>query len=338
MNIAIVGASGAVGLEIIKILEERKFKLSSITLFASKRSAGTSILFRKKKIKIQELKNSSLIDFDIVFFSAGSEISKKYAPIAEKNGSLVIDNSSAFRMKKNVALVVPEINSKDISKYKSRIIANPNCTTIISLMAIKPLYDLGLIKRIVATSFQSVSGAGNLGMSELILNTKKFIEGNKKNKNKVFEKNIAFNVIPKIGEITKNLYSEEEMKLHNESRKILSDNKILITATTVRVPVIRSHSISLNIEFYKSISLNKAKKALSNFPGLQLIGINQKMSYPTPSDCSNKDDCVGRIRSQQIQNDTWVSLWVVADNVYGKGAALNAVQIAESLQENLFLL
>jgi aspartate-semialdehyde dehydrogenase len=337
MNIAIVGASGAVGLEIIKILEERKFKLSSITLFASKRSAGTSILFRKKKIKIQELKNSSLIDFDIVFFSAGSEISKKYAPIAEKNGSLVIDNSSAFRMKKNVALVVPEINSKDISKYKSRIIANPNCTTIISLMAIKPLYDLGLIKRIVATSFQSVSGAGNLGMSELILNTKKFIEGNKKNKNKVFEKNIAFNVIPKIGKITKNLYSEEEMKLHNESRKILSDNKILITATTVRVPVIRSHSISLNIEFYKSISLNKAKKALSNFPGLQLIGINQKMSYPTPSDCSNKDDClVGRLR-EDYSVTNGLSLWVVGDQIR-KGAALNAVQIAESLEENQFLL
>lgn len=337
MNIAIVGASGAVGLEIIKILEERKFKLSSITLFASKRSAGTSILFRKKKIKIQELKNSSLIDFDIVFFSAGSEISKKYAPIAEKNGSLVIDNSSAFRMKKNVALVVPEINSKDISNYKSRIIANPNCTTIISLMAIKPLYDLGLIKRIVATSFQSVSGAGNLGMSELILNTKKFIEGNKKNKNKVFEKNIAFNVIPKIGEITKNLYSQEEMKLHNESRKILSDNKILITATTVRVPVIRSHSISLNIEFYKSISLNKAKKALSNFPGLKLIGINEKMSYPTPSDCSNKDDClVGRLR-EDYSVTNGLSLWVVGDQIR-KGAALNAVQIAESLQENQFLL
>jgi len=337
MNIAIVGASGAVGLEIIKILEERKFKLSSITLFASKRSAGRSILFRKKKIKIQELKNSSLIDFDIVFFSAGSEISKKYAPIAEKNGSLVIDNSSAFRMKKNVALVVPEINSKDISNYKSRIIANPNCTTIISLMAIKPLYDLGLIKRIVATSFQSVSGAGNLGMSELILNTKKFIEGNKKNKNKVFEKNIAFNVIPKIGEITKNLYSQEEMKLHNESRKILSDNKILITATTVRVPVIRSHSISLNIEFYKSISLNKAKKALSNFPGLKLIGINEKMSYPTPSDCSNKDDClVGRLR-EDYSVTNGLSLWVVGDQIR-KGAALNAVQIAESLQENQFLL
>mgnify|MGYP006087760907 FL=1 len=337
MNIAIVGASGAVGLEIIKILEERKFKLSSITLFASKRSAGTSILFRKKKIKIQELKNSSLIDFDIVFFSAGSEISKKYAPIAEKNGSLVIDNSSAFRMKKNVALVVPEINSKDLSNYKSRIIANPNCTTIISLMAIKPLYDLGLIKRIVATSFQSVSGAGNLGMSELILNTKKFIEGNKKNKNKVFEKNIAFNVIPKIGEITKNLYSQEEMKLHNESRKILSDNKILITATTVRVPVIRSHSISLNIEFYKSISLNKAKKALSNFPGLKLIGINEKMSYPTPSDCSNKDDClVGRLR-EDYSVTNGLSLWVVGDQIR-KGAALNAVQIAESLQENQFLL
>lgn len=332
MNIAIVGASGAVGLEIIKILEERKFKLSSITLFASKRSAGTSILFRKKKIKIQELKSSALIDFDIVFFSAGSEISKKYAPIAEKNGSLVIDNSSAFRMKKNVALVVPEINSKDISKYKSRIIANPNCTTIISLMAIKPLYDLGSIKRIVATSFQSVSGAGNAGMTELISETKRFLSGNKKSKNKVFERNIAFNVIPKIGSITKNNYSEEEMKLHNESRKILSDNKILISATTVRVPVLRSHSISINIEFEQKISLSNAHRALSKFPGVKNIKINDTMSYPTPTDSSNKDDClVGRLRSDySIKNG--LSMWVVGDQIR-KGAALNAVQIAECLQE-----
>ncbi|MBT4633831.1 aspartate-semialdehyde dehydrogenase, partial [bacterium] len=268
----------------------------------------------------------------IVFFSAGANISKKYAPIAAANNCVVIDNSSAFRMEKKVALVIPEINSTHISKYKSKIIANPNCTTIISLMAIKPLYDIGSIRRIVATSFQSVSGAGNAGMTELISETKRFLSGTKKSKNKVFDRNIAFNVIPKIGLITKNGYSEEEMKLHNESRKILSDNRILISATTVRVPVLRSHSISINIEFEKKISLAKAQRALSKFPGIQNIKIDNPMSYPTPIDSSNKDDClVGRLRTD-YSTKNGLSLWVVGDQIR-KGAALNAVQIAECLQE-----
>ena len=332
MRIAIVGASGAVGLEIVKILQERKFVISELSVFGSQRSAGKSILYKNKPITIKQLRSSSLKNFDIVFFSAGSNISKKYAPIAAANNCFVIDNSSAFRMDKKVALVVPEINASHITKYKSKIIANPNCTTIISLMAIKPLYDLGSIKRIVATSFQSVSGAGNAGMTELISETKRFLSGSKKLKNKVFERNIAFNVIPKIGSITKNNYSEEEMKLHNESRKILSDNKILISATTVRVPVLRSHSISINIEFEQKISLSSAHRALSNFPGVKNIKINDTMSYPTPTDSSNKDDClVGRLRSDySIKNG--LSMWVVGDQIR-KGAALNAVQIAECLQE-----
>ncbi len=332
MKVGIVGASGAVGLEIIKLLQERKFNLSSLTLFGSKRSAGKSIKFRNKQIVIKQLKSSSLKEFDLIFFSAGSKISKQYAPIAAKNNCIVIDNSSAFRMKKNIPLIVPEINGGDLQRNKSKIIANPNCTTIISLMAIKPLYDLSPIKRIIATSFQSVSGAGNLGMEELEKNTKNFLSKKENGKNRVFERNIAFNVIPKIGEITKNLYSEEEMKLHNESRKILSDKKIKVTATTVRVPVLRSHSISLNLEFKNKVTLNKAKKALNNFPGLKNIDLGDQVSFPTPIDSSNKDEClVGRLRTDySIKNG--ISLWVVGDQIR-KGAALNAVQIAEYLQK-----
>ena len=332
MRIAIVGASGAVGLEIIKILQERKFKVSSLVCFGSSRSAGKSILYKKKSIKIRQLRKSSLKDFDIVFFSAGSSVSKKYAPIAASNNCYVIDNSSAFRLNKENSLIIPEINSNDLKKYKSKIIANPNCTTIISLMAIKPLHDLSKIRRIVATSFQSVSGAGNLGIKELLSETKRFLNGKGKAKNSIFERRIAFNAIPKIGGITRNLYSEEEMKLHNESRKILSDNKILITATTVRVPIIRSHSISLNVEFNKDVPLAKARKALNRFPGIKNININDSMEYPTPLDSSNKDNClVGRLRKDYSVKHG-LSLWVVGDQIR-KGAALNAVQIAECLQK-----
>ena len=332
MRIAIVGASGAVGLEIIKILQERKFKVSSLVCFGSSRSAGKSILYKKKSIKIRQLRKSSLKDFDIVFFSAGSSVSKKYAPIAASNNCYVIDNSSAFRLNKENSLIIPEINSNDLKKYKSKIIANPNCTTIISLMAIKPLHELSSIKRIVATSFQSVSGAGNVGIKELLSETKRFLNGKGKAKNSIFERTIAFNAIPKIGGITRNLYSEEEMKLHNESRKILSDNKILITATTVRVPIIRSHSISLNVEFNKDVPLAKARKALNRFPGIKNINVNDSMEYPTPLDSSNKDNClVGRLRKDYSVKHG-LSLWVVGDQIR-KGAALNAVQIAECLQK-----
>ena len=229
-------------------------------------------------------------------------------------------------------MIIPEINSNDLKKYKSKIIANPNCTTIISLMAIKPLHELSSIKRIVATSFQSVSGAGNVGIKELLSETKRFLNGKGKAKNSIFERRIAFNAIPKIGGITRNLYSEEEMKLHNESRKILSDNKILITATTVRVPIIRSHSISLNVEFNKDVPLAKARKALNRFPGIKNININDSMEYPTPLDSSNKDNClVGRLRKDYSVKHG-LSLWVVGDQIR-KGAALNAVQIAECLQK-----
>jgi|TARA_B100000959_G_scaffold287127_1_gene369506 aspartate-semialdehyde dehydrogenase len=329
MRIGIVGASGAVGAEIIKILEERKFKVSSLSLFGSRRSAGKYLLFKKKRIKIKQLEKKSLKNLDLIFFSAGAEISKKFAHIATSNGAIVIDNSSAFRMDSGVPLIIPEINPKDIKKTRNGIVANPNCTTVISLMAIKPLHSLSRIDRVVATSFQSVSGAGARGMQELIENTKNLLHNRKKFKNVVFEREIAFNVIPKIGDITANLYSQEEMKLHNESRKILSDNKINFTATTVRVPVLRSHSISLNIEFKNRISIGNAIKALKKFPGLKVMS-SSNYSYPTPIDATNRDDCiVGRIRSDfTVKNG--ISLWIVGDQIR-KGAALNAVQIAELL-------
>ena len=329
MRVGIVGASGAVGLEIIKLLESRRFKLTSLSLFGSSKSAGRYLYFKKKRIQIKKLNKQGLKNLDLVFFSAGSNISEKFANIAASYGAIVIDNSSAFRMNPKIPLIVPEINPQDLIKSKSQIIATPNCTTIISLMAIKPLHDLSKIRRIVATSFQSVSGAGNEGIEELLVNTSSFLK-NKRGLNPVFKKEIAFNVIPKIGNFYKNLYSEEEMKLHNESRKILSDKKINISATTVRVPVIRSHSISLNIEFTSNVTVNNAVKALKSFPGVKIEASSKKISFPTPIEATERDYCiVGRLR-RDFTRENSLSLWVVGDQIR-KGAALNAVQIAELL-------
>ena len=332
MRIGIVGATGAVGQEIIALLNERRFSIESIKLFASPKSAGKKIKYLKKNLVIEKIKKNSFTDLDIVFFSAGSSISKKYAEIAKKNGCYVIDNSSAFRLNKNVPLIVPEINNEALNINK-KIISNPNCTTIISLMAVKPLMDLCEIKRVVATSFQSVSGAGNTGIDELIRDTKAAIQ-KKKFKNKVFDRNIAFNVIPKIGDFEPNLFTQEEMKLQNESRKILSNKKINLTATTVRVPVLRSHSISLNIEFIKKVNLKNIINALKKFKGIRVHDDLDPNLYPTPHDSSNIDDCIaGRIRVDYSQKNT-VSLWVVGDQIR-KGAALNAVQIAEALRDKI---
>ena len=332
MKIGIVGATGAVGQEIITILSERNFDLESIRLFASPKSVGKKIKYLKKNLIVEEIKQNSFKNLDILFFSAGSSISKKYAKIAQKNGCYVIDNSSAFRLNKNVPLVVPEINSEALKKNR-RLISNPNCTTIISLMAIKPLIDLCEIKRVVATSFQSVSGAGNTGIDELIKDTKAAIQ-KKKFKNKVFDRNISFNVIPKIGDFESNLFTQEEMKLQNESRKILSNKRINLTATTVRVPVLRSHSISLNIEFARKVNLKNIINALKEFKGIKVQDDLDPNLYPTPHDSSNIDDCIaGRIRIDYSQKNT-VSLWVVGDQIR-KGAALNAVQIAEALRDKI---
>ena len=329
MKIGIVGITGAVGQELLELVKERRFSFSEIRLFASNKSIGKKIKFKSKVYKIIRLNKKNLEGLDLVFFVAGSIVSKKFATIASNNGSYVIDNSSAFRLNKNIPLIIPEVNSDALMSSKSRIIANPNCTTIISLMGIKPLLNLQKIKRVVATSFQSVSGAGNNGMNELLENTKRFFN-NKKSLNKVFDKNITFNVIPKIGSFNLNGYTEEEMKFNNESRKILNDKNILLSATTVRVPVLRSHSISLNIEFKGNVEINKIKKEIIKFPGIDLIDNPKKNQFPTPIDSSNRDNCIiGRIRKDYSKGNC-VSAWIVGDQIR-KGAALNAIQIAELL-------
>ena len=329
MKIGIVGITGAVGQELLELVKERRFSFSEIRLFASNKSIGKKINFKNKVYKIIRLNKKNLEGLDLVFFVAGSIVSKKFATIASNNGSYVIDNSSAFRLNKNIPLIIPEVNSDALMSSKSRIIANPNCTTIISLMGIKPLLNLQKIKRVVATSFQSVSGAGNNGMNELLENTKRFFN-NKKSLNKVFDKNITFNVIPKIGSFNLNGYTEEEMKFNNESRKILNDKNILLSATTVRVPVLRSHSISLNIEFKGNVEINKIKKEIIKFPGIDLIDNPKKNQFPTPIDSSNKDNCIiGRIRKDYSKGNC-ISAWIVGDQIR-KGAALNAIQIAELL-------
>ena len=329
MKIGIVGITGAVGQELLELMKERKFSYSEIRLFASNKSIGKKIKFKSKLYKIIRLNKKNLEGLDLVFFVAGSNVSKKFATIASNNGSYVIDNSSAFRLNKNIPLIIPEINSNTLLSSNSKIIANPNCTTIISLMGIKPLLNLQKIKRVVATSFQSVSGAGNNGMNELLENTKRFFN-NKKSLNKVFNKNITFNVIPKIGSFKLNGYTEEEMKFNNESRKILDDKDILLSATTVRVPVLRSHSISLNIEFKGNIEINKIKKEIIKFPGIDLIDNPKKNQFPTPIDSSNRDNCIiGRIRKDYSKRNC-ISAWIVGDQIR-KGAALNAIQIAELL-------
>ena len=329
MKIGIVGITGAVGQELLELMKERKFSYSEIRLFASNKSIGKKIKFKSKLYKIIRLNKKNLEGLDLVFFVAGSNVSKKFATIASNNGSYVIDNSSAFRLNKNIPLIIPEINSNTLLSSNSKIIANPNCTTIISLMGIKPLLNLQKIKRVVATSFQSVSGAGNNGMNELLENTKRFFN-NKKSLNKVFNKNITFNVIPKIGSFKLNGYTEEEMKFNNESRKILDDKNILLSATTVRVPVLRSHSISLNIEFKGNIEINKIKKEIIKFPGIDLIDNPKKNQFPTPIDSSNRDNCIiGRIRKDYSKRNC-ISAWIVGDQIR-KGAALNAIQIAELL-------
>ena len=329
MKIGIVGITGAVGQELLELVKERRFSFSEIRLFASNKSIGKKIKFKSKVYKIIRLNKKNLEGLDLVFFVAGSIVSKKFATIASNNGSYVIDNSSAFRLNKNIPLIIPEVNSDALMSSRSRIIANPNCTTIISLMGIKPLLNLQKIKRVVATSFQSVSGAGNNGMNELLENTKRFFN-NKKSLNKVFDKNITFNVIPKIGSFNLNGYTEEEMKFNNESRKILNDKNILLSATTVRVPVLRSHSISLNIEFKGNVEINKIKKEIIKFPGIDLIDNPKKNQFPTPIDSSNKDNCIiGRIRKDYSKGNC-ISAWIVGDQIR-KGAALNAIQIAELL-------
>ncbi len=332
-NVAIVGATGAVGREMMDILEERNFPLGELRLLASERSAGKEIEFKGNKLTIQKLSHDCFEGIDIALFSAGSSRTKEYADDAVKAGAVVIDNSSAYRLDPEVPLIIPEINPGALNDHnKKGIIANPNCTTAVTIMALKPLHDLGKIKRVIATSFQAVSGAGAGGLRELEDQTRAWANSEEAVSD-TFPHQIAFNVIPHIDVFQDNDYTKEEMKLHNETRKILDDDSINLTATTVRVPVFRAHSVSVNIETENKITASEARKALEDFPGVRVSDDPKKAVYPMPLDAAGRDDCiVGRIR-EDFTVENGLSFWVVGDQLR-KGAALNAVQIAELFIKN----
>lgn len=339
-NVAILGATGAVGTEFLKLIEERNFPYAELRLLASKRSAGKQIEFMGKTYTVQEATKDSFAGIDIALFAGGS-VSKEFAPYAIEAGAVVIDNSSAFRMDPEVPLVVPEVNPQAILKHKG-IIANPNCSTIIMVMALKPLYDMAKIKRIVVSTYQAVSGAGKEGIDELTDQVKDFADGKEMVANILPSASlakhypIAFNLIPQIDVFMDNLYTKEEMKMVNETRKIFDDYDMRITATTVRVPVYRSHSESINVEFENDFNLEEMQKALAAFPGVQVIDNPQEQLYPMPLYTSEKDDVyVGRLRRDESNEKTF-NMWVVGDQIR-KGAALNTLQIAETMIKNNWL-
>ncbi len=327
-NVAVVGASGAVGNEILKVLEKRSFPVRSIKLLASRRSKGQKLNFNGEKILIEELKPSSFKGMDIALFSAGGSRSVEFAPHAVKEGCIVVDNSSAFRMDNNTPLVIPEINS-DVIKHHKGIIANPNCSTIILLMAVFPIYRLSKIKRIIVSTYQSASGAGHEAMEELIKQSRAYIN-NESIIKKVFPHQIAFNLFSHDSMIGDDGYNTEEKKMINEVQKILNNSKIKISATCIRVPVLRAHSESINLELENDLSLSAVKKAIDEFDGTKLVDDIEKNYFPMPLLASNIDDVlVGRIR-YDYSTENGIALFTAGDQLL-KGAALNAVQIAEKL-------
>lgn len=329
-NIAIVGATGAVGEQLREVLEERQLPVGELRLFASERSAGQFLPFQNKQLRVNILKEDSLQGIDIGLFSAGGKVSAKFAPIAVAAGAVVVDNTSHFRMEPDVPLVVPEVNAKEIAQFKNRgIIANPNCSTIQMVVAIKPIHDAARIKRIVVSTYQSVSGAGRMAMEELSQQVGALFNGREIKKEK-FPHQIAFNCIPHIDVFLENGYTKEEWKMIQETRKILDEPSLPVTATSVRVPVFCSHSESVNIETEKKLTAEQAKTLLRGAPGVMLLDVPQENIYPMAIDAVGKDATyVGRVREDDsVANG--LNLWVVADNLR-KGAALNAVQIAEIL-------
>jgi aspartate-semialdehyde dehydrogenase len=329
-NVAVVGATGVVGNEMVRILEEREFPVRNLTLLASERSVGKKLKFRGKFLPVNVLNEKSFSGIDIGLFSAGGSISERFAPIAAASGCVVIDNTSAFRMAPDIPLVVPEVNPKAICMYKNRgIIANPNCSTIQMVLVMKPIHDAAGIKRVVVSTYQAVSGTGKEAIEELITQTKALLSG-RKPAVMVYPHRIAFNCLPHIDVFLANGYSKEEMKMVNETKKILGDQKIAVTATTVRVPVLFGHSESVNIETKRKISAKEVRRILSHAPGVKVVDDPKRNRYPLPIDAAGKDDTfVGRIREDEsIKNG--INMWIVSDNLR-KGAALNAVQVAELL-------
>ncbi len=333
MNLAIIGATGNVGRKTIEILEKSKIKVSKLFLVASERSEGKKIKFKGQEIKIENLEKYDFSKAEITFFAAGSKIAETWVPKASKK-SIVIDNSKFFRMDKDIPLIVPEVNSNHLSMYKNKnIIANPNCSTIQMVVALKPLHDHFNIKRVVVSTYQSVSGGGKAPMDELINQSKDYLEG-RKIKSKNFTKQIAFNLIPHIDEFVEEGYTKEEWKMINETKKIL-DPKIQLTATCVRVPVMVGHAESINIEFEKPFDIQKIRDILKNSDGCKVLDERRDGGYITPVESENSYlTFISRIRKDS-SNDKALNMWVVSDNLL-KGAALNTVQIAEKLIKDYY--
>ena len=332
MNIAIVGATGNVGRKTLEVLEKKELSINNIYLIASSKSAGKKIRFKGEDHEVFDLESFDFSKVKITFFAAGGKISEKFAEKAAKH-CLVIDNSSFYRMDPSVPLIVPQVNSNHLKNIKKNIIANPNCSTAQLVIALKPLHDEFVIKRIVVSTYQSVSGGGKAPMDELIEQTKSVLDG-KKVKSKNFTKQIAFNAIPHIDVFSDDGYTKEELKMSNETKKIL-DEKIDLTATCVRLPISVSHSESVNIQFEKSFTLEKVRDLLNNFDGCKVIDERTDGGYTTPLEAEGKNETfISRIREDKTINNG-LNLWIVSDNLL-RGAALNAVEIAETLIKNDF--
>ena len=330
MDIAIVGATGNVGRKTLEVLQQKNLNIDNLYLVASPNSAGKQLEFNGKKYSIENLENYDFSNAKITFFAAGGKISEQYAEKAAKH-TTVIDNSSYFRMDPDVPLIVPQVNAKDIQNMKKNIIANPNCSTAQLVLALKPLHDLFRIKRVIVSTYQSVSGGGKAPMDELLQQTKMYLE-NKEIKSKNFTKQIAFNIIPHIDDFSEDGYTKEELKMTNETKKIL-DARIELSATCVRIPVLVSHSESVNIEFEQEFSLEKIKDVLNNAPGCSVIDKRENGGYATPIEATGKNETfISRIREDKTKKNC-LNLWIVSDNLL-RGAALNSVEIAEVIINN----
>jgi aspartate-semialdehyde dehydrogenase len=329
-NVCVLGATGMVGKEMIKVLEERNFPVDRFLPLASERTAGQKVAFQGKQYEVEVARPESFDGINIGLFSAGAKVSQLLAPEAAKRGCIVIDNTSHFRMDPAVPLVVPEVNGHAIKRHKG-IIANPNCSTAQMVLALKPIYDKVGIERIVVSTYQAVSGWGKEAVEELLTQTKALLaDPNAQVEVKCIFKRIAFNVVPQIDQFTENGYTKEEMKMVNETRKIFEDDKIQVSATTVRVPVMIGHSEAVNIRTSKKISADDARKLMAGFADVKVVDNPAKGEYPTPIDCAGKNETlVGRVR-EDISQENGLDMWIVSDNLR-RGAALNAVLIAERM-------
>jgi aspartate-semialdehyde dehydrogenase len=332
-RVAVVGATGAVGRQMVACLEERRFPVAQLVPLASERSLGLKVTFLGKELPVEVLDKNSFDGVEIALFSAGGSISQEYAPVAAAAGAVVVDNSSAWRMDPDVPLVVPEVNPADIALYTNKgIIANPNCSTIQMVVALKPLHDAARLKRVVVSTYQAVSGTGQKAVDELATQVRALLSC-QDTENKVYPHRIAFNVLPHIDVFLENGYTKEEMKMVNETQKIMGDDSIRVTATTVRVPVFYGHSESVNIETERKLTPAAARKILDKAPGVKVVDDPAKFQYPMPLQAAGQDlTFVGRIR-EDFSIENGLNFWVVADNLR-KGAATNAVQIAEILIQN----